>query len=121
VELEQVAAAAASHGEVTGVLAAEAATGMRSYLVAFGDADSREWLVLDAEGRPVDERVRVLEVASLVAMCEVAAELAGKEDEPRVAAPAYLDAVGTASLGAMTGVVDAFVNDVERGYKLPLR
>jgi hypothetical protein len=120
VELEQVAAAAAAHGEVTGVLAAEAASGERSYLVAFGEGDPREWLVLDAQGREVAERIRVLEVASLVAMCEVAAELAGKGDEPRVASPTYLDTVGTAELGAMTGVVDAFVNEVERGYKLPL-
>jgi len=63
----------------------------------------------------------VLEVASLVAMCEVAAELAGLGDEPRVASPAYLDAVGTAELGSMTSVVDAFVSEVERGYKQPLR
>ena len=121
VELEQIAAAAAAHGEVTGVLAAEAVSGQRSYLVAFGAGDTREWLILDAEAGVVDERVRVLEVASLVAMCELAAELAGLDDEPRVASPAYLDAVGTAELGAATGVVDAFVAEVEARYKLPLR
>jgi hypothetical protein len=121
VELEEIAAAAAAHGRVAGVLAAEAASGRRSYLVAFGEGDARTWLVLDGEARAVDERVRVLEVASLVAMCELAAELAGQGDEPRVASPAYLDTVGTAELGAATGVIDAFVNDVERGYKLSLR
>ena len=120
-ELEQIAAAASAHGEVTGVLAAEDVSGRRWYLVTFGEDDPREWLVLDAGGAAVAERVRVLEVASLVAMCELAAELAGKGDEARVASPAYLDTVGTAELGAMTGVVDAFVNEVERGYKLPLR
>jgi hypothetical protein len=121
VELEQIAAAASAHGEVTGVLAAEAVSGQRSYLIAYGEEEAREWLVLDAEGTAVDERVRVLEVASLVAMCEIAAELAGEGDEPRLASPSYLDTVGTAELGAATGVVDAFVNDVERGYKRPLR
>jgi hypothetical protein len=120
VELEQIAAAAAEHGEVTGVLAAEAVSGQRSYLIAFGQDDAREWLVLDAEARPVDDRVRVLEVASLVVMCELAAELAGQGDEPRVASPAYLDTVGTAELGASTGIVDAFVAEVEQRYKLPL-
>jgi hypothetical protein len=121
VELEQIAAAAAAHGQVAGVLAAEAASGRRSYLVAFGEDDARTWLVLDGEARAVDERVRVLEVASLVAMCELAAELAGQGDEPRIASPAYLDAVGTAELGPATGVVDAFVAEVETRYKLPLR
>ena len=120
-ELEQVAAAAAAHGEVTGVLAAEVASGQRSYLVAFGEGDAREWLVVDAEARAVDERVRVLEVASLVAMCELAAELAGEGDDARVATPAYLDAVGTPELGSSTGIVDAFVAEVEARYKLPLR
>jgi hypothetical protein len=121
VELEQIAAAAAAHGEVAGVLAAEAASGQHSYLVAFGAGDSLTWLVLDAEARAVDEHVRVVEVASLVSMCEVAAELAGLGDEPRIASPAYLDAVGTAELGSATGIVDAFVADVEARYRLPLR
>ena len=119
-ELEQIAAAAGAYGDVTGVLAAESATGIRSYLVSFGEGDAREWLVLDADGRAVGERVRVLEVASLVAMCELAAELAGLGDEARVASPAYLDAVGTAELGAATGVVDAFVSEVEMRHKVPL-
>jgi len=120
VKLEQIAAAAGAYGEVTGVLAAESAAGVRAYLVAFGEGDPREWLVVDAEARAVDERVRVLEVASLVAMCELAAELAGHGDEARVASPAYLDAVGTAELGAATGIVDAFVSEVEAHYKVPL-
>jgi hypothetical protein len=121
VDLEEIARAAAAHGEVTGVLAAESAGGDRSYLVALGEGDAREWLLLDADGRPVDERVRVLEVASLIAMSEVAAEQVGAADEARVASPAYLDAVGTSELAAATGVVDAFVTEVEQRYKLPLR
>jgi hypothetical protein len=102
---------------VTGVLAAESAAGRRSWLVAFEDG----WLVLDDAGRPVDERMTVREVASLVVMAEIAAEIAGEDDVARVASPSYLDQVGTAQLGGATGVVDAFVGDVERGYKLPLR
>ena len=120
-ELDEVAQAGAAYGKVTGVLAAESVTGEGSYLVAFGDGDAREWLLLDAAAQPVTERARVREVASLVAMCELAAEVAGTADEPRVASAAYLDAVGTSQLGASTGVVDAFVAEVEARYKLPLR
>src|SRR2546423_3243860 len=75
-ELDEVAQAGAAYGEVTGVLAAESVTGERSYLVALGDGEAREWLLLDTAAQPVSERTRVREVASLVAMCEVAAELA---------------------------------------------
>ena len=120
-DLDEIAKAAAGHGEVTGVLAAESAGGERSYLIALGDGEGREWLLLDAEGRPVEHRSRVREVASLVAMCEVAAEQAGAADEARIASPAYLDAAGTSELAAATGVVEAFVAEVEQRYKLRLR
>jgi hypothetical protein len=120
-ELDEVAQAAAVQGKVSGVLAAESAGGERSYLVAYGEDDAREWLLLDARAQPVAERARVREVASLVAMSELAAELAGAGDEPRVASSAYLDEVGTAELGGSTAVVDAFVSEVEARYKLPLR
>src|SRR5215831_13206830 len=120
-ELDEVALAAGAHGDVSGVLAAESAGGERSYLVSFGGDDARAWLLLDAAGQPVADRARVREVASLVAMSELAAELAGADDEARVASPAYLDEVGTAELGATTGIVDAFVSEVEARYKLPLR
>jgi hypothetical protein len=119
--LDEVAQAAGVHGDVSGVLAAESAGGERSYLVSFGEDDAREWLLLDARGQPVADRSRVREVASLVAMSELAAELAGAGDEARVASPTYLDEVGTAELGSTTGVVDAFVSEVETRYKLPLR
>src|SRR5437763_109908 len=46
-ELDEVAQAAAVHGEVTGVLAAESLSGERSYLVSLGDGDAREWLLLN--------------------------------------------------------------------------
>ena len=119
--LEEVARAAGAHGEVSGVLAAENAGGERSYLVSYGEDDAREWLLFDDRTQPVASLSRVREVASLVAMSELAAELAGADDEARVASPAYLDQVGTAELSAATGVVDAFVSEVETRYKLPLR
>jgi len=120
-ELDEVARLATARGEVTGVLAAESADGEGSYLVAYGTDDAREWLLLDAAAEPVDERARVREVSSLVAICELAAEAAGTADEARVASPAYLDAVGTSDLAASMGVVEAFVAEVEARYKLPLR
>jgi hypothetical protein len=120
-ELDDVARAAAAHGEPTGVLAAASAAGERSYLIALGGEEARRWLVLDEDTQPVDERRRVREVASLVAMCELAAELAGEDDEARIASPAYLDRFGTADLARATAVVDAFVADVEARYTLPLR
>jgi hypothetical protein len=175
-DLERLAAAAAAFGEVTGVLAAEPASGRRLYLVAFaGDGSGEgEWLVLDNGGTPVDLREVVRETASIVGMCELAADAAGGGDleelrvqlsrlrlledppgiagaeeaalaleravgaPPRVARPAYLDAVGAAtlaleqslgesgspfaaSLRSGTAAVEELVRDVERRYKLPLR
>ena len=67
------------------------------------------------------DRATVRETASLVAMCELAAELAGAPDEARVASPGYLDAVGTLELGAAAAIVDAFVAEVEARYRLALR
>jgi len=80
-DLERIAAAAAAHGPVTAVLAAEPAyESARLYLVAVGDGDAREWLVLDDAGRPSDRREAVRGAASIVAMCELAEELAGGGD-----------------------------------------
>jgi hypothetical protein len=76
-DLARIAAVASQHGEVTGVLAAEPAGGRRFYLVALGDGEPRKWLLLDPEGQPVDRRDDVRDSASIVAMCELAADLAG--------------------------------------------
>jgi hypothetical protein len=75
-DLEQAALAAAAHGPVAAVLAAEPLGFGRGYLVAL-EAEERRWLVLDAAFRPVDGRERVRAVASMVVLCELAAELAG--------------------------------------------
>jgi hypothetical protein len=76
-ELEQAVAAGTAYGAVSAVLAAEPAGRERLYLVAFGEDDTREWLVLDASGEPVTDRGLVREVASIVVMTELAEELAG--------------------------------------------
>jgi hypothetical protein len=171
-DLERIAAVAAEHGNVIGVLAAEPLPGRRTYLVAYEDNGKRTWLGFDEDARPLQRRDRVRETASIVVLCELAAELAGggSLDElrtrlaqlrvtdapsgiaeaeeaalalervvgapPRVATPAYLDDAGAATLkleaalgevsspfaNAMrssTGAVDAFLREVEAGYKLP--
>jgi hypothetical protein len=83
-ELDGIAAAAARHagpGEaVAAVLAAEPASARRVYLCAFEGAGGRAWLALDAEGEPVEDRALVREAASIAALCEVAAEVAGGGD-----------------------------------------
>jgi hypothetical protein len=79
-DLERIAASAAAHGEVTAVLAAEPASGLRRYLVALGDGEERSWLVLDDEGTVVTVRDEVRDTASIVVMCELADDLAGGGD-----------------------------------------
>ena len=171
-DLERIAGAAAAHGQVTGVLAAEPASSLRRYLVALGE-DERRWLVLDDAGAIVTARDEVRDTASIVAMCELAEDLAGGGDlerlraelarvriveqppgieeaeeaalelelvigaPPRVACPAFLDAVGASTivleraLGELrspfsdairgaTGAVDEFVREVERDYAAEL-
>jgi hypothetical protein len=73
-DLERIAGAGAEHGMVSGVLAAEPTRGRRFYLVAF---EGGGWLVLDAEGAPVVRRADVRDAASIVAMSELAGDLAG--------------------------------------------
>ena len=79
-DLERIAGAASAHGEVTGVLAAEPARGRRFYLVALGADESRRWVVLGDDGQPIDAREDVRDTASIVAICELAADLAGGGD-----------------------------------------
>jgi len=88
-ELERTAAAAAPLADgsrVAAVLPAEAASGARRYVCAFEDADGRRaWLVLDDDGRPVDDRRDVRDAVSIAVLCEVAEEAAfpGDLDELR--------------------------------------
>jgi hypothetical protein len=79
-DLARIAGVAAAHGEVVGVLAAEPTGGVRVYLVALDNGGERRWLVLDDTGAVVDRREDVRETASIVAMSELSAELAGGGD-----------------------------------------
>jgi len=79
-DLVRIAAAAAAHGAVSGVLAAEPASGLRRYLVSFGPEGADGWLVLDDAGEPVERRGEVRDTASIVVLCELAGELAGGGD-----------------------------------------
>ncbi len=79
-DLARIAAAVDARGPVTGVLAAEPSRGVRRYLVAFGDGAERRWLVVDDGGAPVERREDVREAASIVAICELAGDLAGGGD-----------------------------------------
>jgi hypothetical protein len=79
-DLERIAAAASVHGPVAAVLAAEPGRGRRFYLIALGGDDDRQWLVLDDQGAPVERKDDVRDTASIVAMCELAGDLAGGGD-----------------------------------------
>jgi hypothetical protein len=80
-ELETIAARAGEHvddGEtVAAVIPAQSSTG-RVYLCAYRDgSEATSWLVLDASGEPVVDRAAVRDVASLVALVELAEDSAG--------------------------------------------
>jgi hypothetical protein len=79
-DLERIAEAAARHGRVEAVLAAEPASRRRLYLVALGVNGDRRWGVLDDAGELVARRDDVRDTASIVAMCELAEDLAGGGD-----------------------------------------
>ena len=79
-ELEGIAASVALFAnegeELVGVLAAEPASGERLYVCAFAREEERSWLVVDAEGAPVEDRARIREAVSIAAVCELAEETA---------------------------------------------
>lgn len=79
-DLARIAASASMRGTVAGVLAAEPAVGLRRYLVAYGNGGDTRWLVLDDACEPVTQRSDVRDTASIVALCELAGDLAGGGD-----------------------------------------
>ncbi|HVU77753.1 MAG TPA: hypothetical protein VHC67_09245 [Gaiellaceae bacterium] len=79
-DLERIAAAAAAHGPVAAVIAAEPARARRFYLVALGAGEERRWAVLTDAGDVVERKDEIRDVASIVAMCELAEDLAGGGD-----------------------------------------
>ena len=133
-ELRHIADAAVRHAadgeELTGIVPAEPGSGVRVYVCAFSDGDETSWLVLDADGRAVEDRSLVRDAVSIAALYELAEEATGAAaEEPRVATPAELDALAAgaedpqafvAAMKHATGTVDELVKDVERGYKVPL-
>ena len=84
-DLRRIAEAAVRYAdpgeEVVGIVPTEPSTGSRAYLCAYRD-DSEEpsWLVLDDEGRAVEDRARIREVVSIAALVELAEETAGGGD-----------------------------------------
>jgi hypothetical protein len=131
-ELRQIAEAAVVYcrdgEELVGIVPAEPSVGARVYVCAYRDGEETSWLVLAADGSPVEDRSLVRDAVSIAALYELAEEAAGTPDgeEPRVATPAQLDALGTSAevveaLKQGTGTVDELLRDVERGYKVPLR
>ncbi|MDX6397280.1 MAG: hypothetical protein QOJ43_688 [Gaiellaceae bacterium] len=63
------------------VLAAEATPGDRLFVCAFDERDGgRTWVALDGEGQPVADRSRVRQAVSIVALCELAEEVAAGGD-----------------------------------------
>jgi hypothetical protein len=130
-ELRRIADAAVRHAaegeELTGIVPAEPGSGVRAYVCAFGDGEVTSWLVLDADGKPVEDRSLVRDAVSIAALYELAEEATGAEpDEPRVASPALLDELGSsgpevaAAVRSGSETVSELLRDVERGYKVPL-
>lgn len=82
-ELDRVAEVATAYAapgeEVAGILATEPGEGRRAYLCAFAadGSPSRSWLAFDVAGEPVASRAFVREIASIAALCELAADAAG--------------------------------------------
>lgn len=153
--------------ELIAIVPAEPSPGLRVYLCAFSQGDDHAWLALHEDGSPLADRALIRDAVSIVGLCELAEESAGGGDPdrlgallaegglaeakaaaealhetiaepPRVASPAYLDAIGTAAsrleralgssgpspfaeaMRAGSGAVDELVSDVERTYKRPL-
>ena len=131
-DLRRIAEAAGAHAgegeDVSGIVPAEPASGLRLYVCAYDGEGATSWLVLDATGVPVEDRSLVQDAVSIAALCEVAEDAAGVEpDAARVASPALLDELGTRGGVTVAGAVEAasatvaeLAADVERGYKLPL-
>ena len=84
-ELRRIAEAAVRYTdpgeEVVGIVPAEPSSGARFYLCAYRSEDGQtSWLVLDEDGKPVVDRVRIREVVSVAALVELAEETAGGGD-----------------------------------------
>jgi hypothetical protein len=126
-DVSRIAGIAAPHPapgqQVVAVLPVDSAAGERLYLCAFADDEgNQEWLALDADGVPVDDRARVREAASIAALVEVAEEASEQVAEgPRVASLPYLDSIGgDTNIAAALPAVEELTLDIEQHYKLEL-
>lgn len=129
-ELRRIAEVAVTYcrdgEELAGIIPAEPAVGVRLYVCAYRDGEATGWLVLRADGSPVEERSLVRDAVSIAALYELAEEATGSpEDESRVASPALLDSLSDSpnaveAIKSATVTVDELLRDVERGYKLAL-
>jgi hypothetical protein len=66
--------------ELRGIVPTEPADGKRAYLCAYERDGKTSWLVLDADGNPVDERGEIRDAVSIAALVEVAEDVAGGGD-----------------------------------------
>ena len=117
--------------ELAGIIPAEPGSGVRVYVCAYRDGDETSWLVLDSDGRPVDDRSLVRDAVSIAALQELAEEAAGvRDEEGRVATPSGLDSLADSAddrtafvedMKQASTTVDELVRDIESRYKLPLR
>jgi hypothetical protein len=120
-EIEAAAEAARAldgHGTLTGVLAAEPAHGVRSYVCAFeGGEGSRRWVVLDGTGRAVTDRRDARDAVAIAALCELAEEAAfpGDLDELR----AQLVALRISEAPDGIEEAEAAVGDLQRTLGAP--
>jgi hypothetical protein len=117
---EAAAAFAGQNERLEAILAAEPGPGRRLYLCAYSGGAGRTWVLLDDAGQAVTDRALVREAVSLCALCEIAGE-AADDESPRLASPAYLDAVGSADTLALAySAVESLTQEVEAAYNVAL-
>ena len=142
-ELEQIAAAAHAYAdageELAAVIPAEPGQGVRVFLCAFSSGDERSWIALRPDGHAVLDRSLLRDAVSIAALCELAEDCADGldvlEEPPRIANPAYLDAIAAAARQVEQGpggsafadamkqgsvAVEGLTVEVEANYKLEL-
>jgi hypothetical protein len=123
-ELGQIAAAARTYAddgeELAAIIPAEPAHGVRVFLCAFSaDDDERSWIALRPDGQAVLDRSLLRDAVSIAALCELAEDYADGleviEEAPRVASPAYLDAIGAAARQLEEGPGSRFTEGMKQG------
>ena len=122
-ELERIAGAAQAYKddgeELAAIIPAEPAQGILVFLCAFSAGEERSWIALRPDGRAVLDRSLLRDAVSIAALCELAEEAADGVDEieepPRVASPAYLDAIGAAARRSEPGPGSRFTDAMKQG------